>query len=135
MDPVGVFNGHHEEYLKDSPGASTDTLRNYSRVGLSLYYSGNTTTYGQNTPALAQSPSISQVTSNVNTDSPVTINAHVSGHPSPAIQQACVPYTGEHGPLPGARASLSPPPTAFRSRVLIDFSRSTSLPGSARVTV
>ena len=95
FDAIGTSNSGGQtrlimtpaQYRSDSAGSSTDTLRTYSNIGLSLYYSSNTTKYGQNTPALAQSPSISQVTSTVNPNATVTINAHVSGDPSAGIQQ------------------------------------------------
>ncbi|MDT4961737.1 MAG: hypothetical protein QOF87_1384, partial [Pseudonocardiales bacterium] len=114
FDAIGTSNSGGQtrlivtpaQYRSDSPGSTTNTLRTYSNLGLSLYYSSNTTKYGQNTPALAQSPSISQVTSTVNDNSTVTINAHVSGDPSAGIQQVWVTYTGERGPFHGVWTSL-----------------------------
>jgi hypothetical protein len=95
------------QYRSDGPGTSTDTQRRYSHLGLSLFYSGNTTQYGQNTPALAQPPSISQVTNSVSDDATsVTVSAHVTGDPSAGIQQVWMTYTGEAGPLHGSWASL-----------------------------
>jgi hypothetical protein len=92
---------------RSEPGTATDTLRTYSHVGLSLFYSSNTQTYGQNTPALAQPPSISQVTSTVDPHgTSVQVSAHVTGDPSAGIQQVWLTYTGEHGPFHGAWASL-----------------------------
>jgi hypothetical protein len=83
----------------------TDTLRTYSDLGLKLFYSANTATYGQNTPALAAAPSISQVASSVNGAS-VSISAHVTGDPAAGIQSVWVTYTGENGPYHGRWASL-----------------------------
>ena len=38
------------QYESDAPGSLTDTQRAYSSVGLRLFYSANTATYGSNTP-------------------------------------------------------------------------------------
>ena len=87
------------QYRTD-PGGTTDTLRGYSHLGLRLFYSANTSTYGQNTPALAQAPSISQVSSTP-TGSSLTVSAHATGDPSAGIQDVWVTYTAESGPLHG----------------------------------
>jgi hypothetical protein len=92
------------QYRSD-PGASTDTLRGYSHLGLRLFYSANTSTYGQNTPALAQAPSISQVSSTPGGGS-VAVSAHVTGDPSAGIQDVWITYTAESGPLHGQWQSL-----------------------------
>jgi hypothetical protein len=92
---------------RSEPGTATDTLRAYSRLGLSLFYSSNTQKYGQNVPALAQAPSISQVTSAVNAaGTAVDVSAHVTGDPSAGIQQVWLTYTGESGPFHGAWDSI-----------------------------
>ncbi|MDX6256804.1 MAG: large repetitive protein [Frankiales bacterium] len=91
------------QYRSDS--ASTNTVRTYSNVGLSLFYSSNIATYGQNRPALAQAPSITLVSSTVNGSS-VSVSAHVTGDPSAGIQQVWTTYTGEAGPFHGAWASI-----------------------------
>jgi hypothetical protein len=83
------------QYRSDAGGASTDTQRTYSNLGLSLYYSNNIATYGSNTPALAAPPTISQVTSTVNADGSITFSARVTGDPSAGIQDAWVTYTGD----------------------------------------
>ena len=93
------------QYRSDSVGSTTDTLRKYGSIGLSLFYSSNIAKYGQNTPALAQAPSISGVTSSVSGGA-ITISAHVSGDPSAGIQQVWTTYTGEAGPWHGTWASL-----------------------------
>jgi hypothetical protein len=93
------------QYRSDSPGALTDTQRSYSKLGLTLYYSHNTGSYGQNTPALAAAPSISGVTSSVAADG-VTVAAHVTGDPAAGIQQVWVTYTAAHGPFHGTWASV-----------------------------
>ena len=91
------------QYKSDS--ATTNTQRTYRDIGLRLFYSSNTKKYGGNTPALAQAPSISQVSSKVNGND-VTISAHVTGDPSAGIQQVWTTYTGEAGPYHGAWASI-----------------------------
>jgi hypothetical protein len=83
------------QYVSDAPGSLTDVQRTYSSVGLRLYYSGNTTTYGANTPALAAPPTISRVDAGTDGAS-VTFGVHVVGDPSAGIQQAWVTYTGVH---------------------------------------
>ena len=89
------------QYRLDVASTTTDTERQYSQLGMQLYYSGNTTTYGTNTPALAAPPSISGVTDTLPPDQ-VTVRAHVTGDPSAGIQKAWVTYTAENGPLHGA---------------------------------
>jgi hypothetical protein len=95
------------QYRSDSLSALTDTLRAYSNLGLSLFYSSNTKTYGQNTPALAQAPSISQVSAIADsTGSTLAVSVHVTGDPSAGVQQVWITYTGETGPFHGSWASL-----------------------------
>ena len=81
------------QYRSDAPGSATDTQRSYSSVGLRLFYSGNTTTYGSNTPALAAPPAISRVDASVDAGT-VTFQAHVVGDPVAGIQEVWVTYTG-----------------------------------------
>ncbi|MEO8265760.1 MAG: Ig-like domain repeat protein, partial [Ilumatobacteraceae bacterium] len=88
------------QYRSDLAGSTTDTERNYLQLGLQLYYSSNTTTYGNNTPALAAPPSISGVTDTL-PPGQVTVSAHVTGDPSAGVQKAWVTYTAENGPLHG----------------------------------
>ena len=87
------------QYRSDGP--TTDTERTYSHLGLSLFYSSNTHTYGQNTPALSAPPSISAVAGQPSPNPPpgIAVAAHVTGDPSAGIQQVWVTYTGEAGPL------------------------------------
>jgi hypothetical protein len=82
-------------------GTTTDTERMYSQLGLELFYSSNTTTYGSNTPGLAAPPSISGVADTTNPGQ-VTVRAHVTGDLSAGIQKAWVTYTGEAGPFHGS---------------------------------
>ncbi|HEX2784527.1 MAG TPA: hypothetical protein VHN36_13160, partial [Ilumatobacteraceae bacterium] len=95
------------QYRSDPSNIATDTERSYSQLGLQLFYSANTSTYGANTPALAAPPSISGVSDTVALDgSTVTVSAHITGDPSAGIQKTWVTYTAETGPLHGAWQSL-----------------------------
>ena len=96
------------QYRSDPGSMSTDTERAYSHVGLQLFYSANTKTYGSNTPALAAPPSISGVSDTGPLDgSAVTLRAHVTGDPSAGVQEAWVTYTAESGPLHGQWQSVN----------------------------
>jgi MBG domain (YGX type)/FG-GAP repeat/Bacterial Ig-like domain (group 3) len=88
------------QYESDASGSLTDTQRAYSSVGLRLFYSANTATYGSNTPALAAPPTIQQVAASQTGDT-VTFQTHVVGDPSAGIQQAWVTYTGVDTPSNG----------------------------------
>ena len=95
------------QYRSDTGSTTTDTERTYSHVGLQLFYSSNTTTYGGNTPALAAPPSISGVVDSIEAGgTAVTVSAHVTGDPSAGIQKAWVTYTAETGPLHGTWQSV-----------------------------
>ena len=87
------------QYISDAPGSLTDTQREYSSVGLRLFYSDNTSTYGSNVPSLAAPPTISRVDATVNADGSVTVDAHVVGDPVAGIQEVWVTYTS---PLDGS---------------------------------
>ena len=98
------------QYESDAPGSLTDIQRQYSSVGVRLFYSGNTTTYptsqnSSNTPALAAAPTISRVDANVSGDSAggytVAFATHVVGDPAAGIQDVWVTYTGVHQPSVG----------------------------------
>jgi hypothetical protein len=89
------------QYRSDVASTATDTERTFSQLGLQLYYSNNTTTYGTNTPALAAPPSISGIADTV-LPSSVAVSAHVTGDPSAGVQKAWVTYTSESGPMHGA---------------------------------
>ncbi len=93
------------QYRSDPGNSSTNTERQYSQLGLELFYSRNTTTYGANTPALAAPPSISGVTDTV-LPGAVTVSAHITGDPSAGIQKTWVTYTAESGPLYGSWRSV-----------------------------
>ena len=86
---------------RSEANTTTDTERKYSQLGLQLYYSNNTLTYGNNTPALAAPPSISGVADTVLPDA-VSVSAHITGDPSAGIQKTWVTYTAETGSLHGA---------------------------------
>ncbi len=81
------------QYESDGPGSLTDIQRAYSNIELRLFYSGNTATYGGNTPALAAPPTISRVDATASGGA-VTFTTHVVGDPSAGIQQVWVTYTG-----------------------------------------
>jgi CSLREA domain-containing protein len=88
------------QYESDAPGSLTDIQRSYSSIGLRLFYSANTSTYGSNTPALAAPPTISQV-GVTDSGGTVTFQAHVVGDPAAGIQQVWVTYTGVTVPANG----------------------------------
>ena len=90
---------------RSEPGTATNTERAYSQLGLQLFYSANTTTYGANTPALSAAPSLSEVTGTV-VGGALQVSAHVTGDPSAGIQQVWVTYTAEAGPFHGSWQSL-----------------------------
>ncbi len=95
------------QYRSDVASTTTNTERSYSQLGLELYYSANTTTYGNNTPALAAPPSVSGVADTVLPGgAAVTVSAHITGDPSAGIQKAWVTYTAESAPLHGAWRSV-----------------------------
>ena len=87
-----------------SDGPYTSTMRRYAATDFQLFYSANTQTYGQNTPALASPPDITSATSTV-TGSTVQISARVVGDPSAGIAQVWVTRTAEAGPWYGAWTS------------------------------
>ncbi len=88
------------QYESDAAGSLTDTQRSYSSVGLRLFYSDNTSTYGSNTPALAAPPTIGQVDATTS-GTGVSFQAHVVGDPSAGIQQVWVTYSGVDQPASG----------------------------------
>ncbi len=95
------------QYQSDPASTTTNTERAYSQLGLQLFYSANTTTYGNNTPALAAPPSVSGVADTVLAlGSGVTVSARITGDPSAGIQKAWVTYTAETAPLHGTWQSV-----------------------------
>ncbi|MHB1988939.1 MAG: Ig-like domain repeat protein [Acidimicrobiales bacterium] len=94
------------QYQSGASGATTD-MRTYNNVDLGLFYSNNTSTYANNTPALAAAPTISGVTSSVN-GSTVTVSATVTGDLAAGIQDVWVTYTGNSpgDPLYGSWQSV-----------------------------
>ena len=91
------------QYKSDAPESLTDIQRTFSNVGLRLFYSDNTTTYGANTPALAAPPTISRVDATCTPAGRSPSRLHVVGDPSAGIQQVWVTYAGVH---PGQWESL-----------------------------
>src|SRR5579871_1301323 len=69
-----------------------------------LYYSGNTGTYGSNTPWLAAPPTIARVDATTSAGGTVSFRVHVVGDPAAGIQQAWVTYNGVS---PGTWQSLA----------------------------
>ncbi|NHC47204.1 Ig-like domain repeat protein, partial [Motilibacter aurantiacus] len=96
------------QYRSDAPGSTTTTQRRYSAVGLQLFYSSDTATYGQNVPSLSSPPSLSGARAEIAEDGrSVTFSARVVGDPSAGVQQAWVTYTGTRGsPWHGTWSSL-----------------------------
>ncbi len=96
------------QYESDVAGSLTDTQREYSSVGVRLFYDDDTTTYptsqngvaGSNTPALAAPPTIARVDATV-TGGTVSFDAHVVGDPAAGIQGVWVTYTGVDQPSSG----------------------------------
>ena len=84
------------QHRADGPGSLTTTQRQYDGVGLRLFYSSNIATYGENVPALAAPPTITDVRSVIEGNT-VTLSARVVGNPAAGIQQVFVTYTGEPG--------------------------------------
>ena len=112
FDSLGSANGGitrlmvtPAQHRSDAPGSLTNTLRRYSQLGLRLYYSSNIATFGENTPALAAAPTITDV--DATTDGSVRFQARAVGDPSAGIQEVWVTYTSERGgPLYGQWTSL-----------------------------
>ena len=80
------------QYRSTQSDPLTSTQRRYGPVGLRLYYSSNTQTYGDNTPALAAPPTIADVSA-VNGVGGVSIRVHVVGDPSAGIQETWITYS------------------------------------------
>ncbi|MGA3362226.1 MAG: hypothetical protein ABSD82_09360 [Solirubrobacteraceae bacterium] len=80
------------QYESDTSGTGTDVQRAYSSTSLRLFYSANTATYGANTPALANPPTIERVDASAS-DGTVTFAVHVDGDPSAGVQQVWITYT------------------------------------------
>ncbi len=76
----------------------TNTVRNYSNLGMKLFYSptGATVPSGEPDPTLAAPPGISDVKGTV-ADGVVTFSARVTGDPVAGVQQAWVTWTGLQG--------------------------------------
>ncbi len=78
---------------ESTQGSSLPDQRTYSDLDVNLFYSNNTSTYGDDTPALSSPPGISNVTSTTNGDT-VNVSANVTGDPAAGIQEVWVTYTG-----------------------------------------
>ena len=94
------------QYRSDGPGSLTSTQRRFSSLGLKLFYSANTARYGDNVPAQAAPPSITDVQAAV-AGRVLTFSARVVGHPAAGLQQVFLTYTGQPGsPFHGSWTSL-----------------------------
>ncbi|MCA9946623.1 MAG: hypothetical protein KC449_24245, partial [Anaerolineales bacterium] len=94
------------QFMSDSPGSLTGTMRQFGSMSFRLYYS-NYTAQSQisgNVPALAAPPAIAQIDAFPGDDD-VTFQARVVGDPAAGIQQVWVTYTGT-GPLAGQWQSI-----------------------------
>ncbi len=87
------------QYRSNGPAALDGTLRQYTDVGLRLYYSTNTAA-----PAQAAPPTIGYVTASA-TDNIVTFKANVTASVYAGVREVWVTYTGS-GSLAGAWQSL-----------------------------
>ena len=97
-----------------------------------LFYSGNIETYGENVPALAAPPTITDVRTVIEGNT-VTFSARVVGNPAAGIQEVFVTYTGEPGSeFHGEWASLDLDP-GFRGLDAVDGdARPAGRPGRRR---
>jgi hypothetical protein len=82
----------------DEQTIPTNTERNYSNLGMRLFYTPSNLTVpaGQSDPTLAAPPSISDVTGTV-LGNVVTFSARVTGDPVAGVQQVWVTWTGLQG--------------------------------------
>ncbi len=85
------------QYRSTSFGSQTSTQRQYSSLGLRLYYSNNTTTTADgSTPALSAPPSIVDVAADPSGGG-VAFSVHVVGNPAAGIQGTWVTYSSAAG--------------------------------------
>jgi CSLREA domain-containing protein len=81
------------QFHSDSIDLERGTLRQYDNLQFRLYYSNNTTTYGDGSiPALSGPPTIANITSLINGDQ-VDFQVTVLGNPAAGIQEAWITYT------------------------------------------
>jgi hypothetical protein len=82
------------QYRVEGPDLFTNTERSYQHMSLRLFYSGTTTSgTGDNKPALATPPSISDVTGAFS-NGQVRFSVRATGDPSAGVQQVWVTWTG-----------------------------------------
>jgi len=68
------------------------TMRQYKNLDFRLYYSTNTGSWGDSTPALSDAPTIIRISAAPDGDS-VKFSAHVVGNPAAGVQEVWVTYT------------------------------------------
>ena len=100
------------QYETNPETPSKAVERAYKTVNLRLFYSSNTTRYGQDVPALATAPTIVDPTVTYN-GTQVTVTATVLSDPAAGVQQVWTTYTDPKPGRPPGRPSPSPsrPPT------------------------
>jgi hypothetical protein len=97
------------QYRSSAPASISGTMRRFNSMNFRLYYSNQYESYQAssddpnskyppmtNIPALAAPPDISHISSSINPDSSVSIQAMVTGDPSAGIQEAWVVYMVEN---------------------------------------
>ncbi len=98
------------QYRSSAPASISGTMRKFNSMNFRLYYSNQFESYSasshdptskyppmSNVPALAAPPDITHISSSINPDGSVSIEAMVTGDPSAGIQEAWVVYTYENG--------------------------------------
>ena len=116
------------QYRSTYPGSLSGTMRRFDDMDFRLYYSGNFEKYYTdanndaydnltNIPALSAPPDISRITSKVNADGTVSIEAIVIGDPTVGIQEAWIVYTYENEAELGSWGPLDLHQDGFDSRV------------------
>ena len=90
------------QYRTDAPGSLTNVERRYSSLGLRLFYSAYTTSFGSNSAALASAPTITRVEAGVSGND-VGFRVQSVGEPAAGMQQVWITYSGA---TPGQWQSL-----------------------------
>ena len=79
------------QYRSDPVNQAIGTRRKFGSMSFRLFYSANTTTYGQNVPALAAAPSLSGVSAQID-GSTIHFRVHAVGDPSAGMQSVWVTH-------------------------------------------
>ncbi len=93
------------QFKSNGPNTEIGTLRQFSAMRFRLYYNNNRQSYGQNTPALAAPPAITNIQTDAQAGT-ITFRATVTGDPAVGIQDVWVTYTATSGPFAGQWQSL-----------------------------